>query len=605
MAFFAELKRRRVGKVAIAYGTIAWLVTEASSVVLPALRLPEWTVTFVVVFLLVGFPIAMVLAWVFDVGPQGIERTEPVAGEPASARVKLRLAYSAVVLLLMAALGYLLYERGFGRAHAGEPHNSIAVLPFTNLSGDPARDFFSDGMSEELLNLLARVPGLQVASRTSSFAYKGRNVDIREVGRELGVETVLEGSVRQAGAQVRITAQLIDAETGFHLWSETYERRMEDIFQVQDEIAAAIVAKLRIELAPQEQALAVRDKAPTQNMQAYEFYLQGREAWKKRGEDNLRRAIDLYQRALGLDPGFARAYAALASAYVVLPGYTPDEGDEAQLMPLAETAARRALSIDPKIGEAHAVLAQMNAQRGDLLDAESGFFFAISLEPNEATPHHWYSLLLSGVGRVDQALEQARRAQELDPSSAVIALNLANMHLMKGENDAALGYAKRAQQLGLAKGIHGVEAEIAIRRGQWDAARRLIVQQEELPDAIRPQAVRFVDALADPAIRPQVVAEMRSLDPKVVPQVELIHPYIQLGQVDLAYQILFAELDRDPKAWLKKWDLSMAWRPEGAAFRDDKRFGQLAERMGLVDYWKQYGYPDGCRASDGGSLVCS
>src|SRR5512139_1861074 len=262
-------------------------------------------------------------------------------------RVSRRMAYAAVVVLLMAGLGYLLYERGFGRAHANEPHSSIAVLPFTNLSGDASKDYFSDGMSEELLNLLARVPGLQVASRTSSFAYKGRNLDIREVGRELGVETVLEGSVRQSGDQVRITAQLIDAETGFHLWSETYERRLADIFQVQDEIAAAIVDKLRIELAPQEQRLAVRDKAPTQNVQAYEFYLQGRDVWKRRGEDNLRKAIDLYQRAIGLDPGFARAHAALASAYVVLPGYTPGPGDEAQLLPMAETAARRALSIDP------------------------------------------------------------------------------------------------------------------------------------------------------------------------------------------------------------------------------------------------------------------
>ena len=307
MAFFAELKRRRVGKVAIAYGTIAWLVTEASSVVLPALHVPEWTVTFVVVFLLVGFPVAMVLAWIFDVGPQGIERTEPLAGEPRSTHARLRMAYAAVVLVLMAGLGYLLYERGFGRAHANEPHTSIAVLPFTNLSGDPARDYFSDGMSEELLNLLARIPGLKVASRTSSFAYKGRNLDIREVGRELGVETVLEGSVRQAGEQVRITAQLIDAETGFHLWSETYDRKLEDIFSVQDEIAAAIVDKLRIELAPQEQALAMRDKAPTQNVEAYELYLQGQAAWKRRGEENLRKAIDLYQRAIGLDPGFARA----------------------------------------------------------------------------------------------------------------------------------------------------------------------------------------------------------------------------------------------------------------------------------------------------------
>jgi TolB-like protein len=605
MAFIAELKRRRVGKVAIAYGTIAWLATEASSVVLPALRLPEWTVTFIVVFLLVGFPVAMVLAWIFDVGPQGIERTEPLAGEPVSARMKLRIAYAAVVLLLMAGLGYLLYERGFGRAQASQPHDSIAVLPFTNLSGDPARDYFSDGMSEELLNLLARVPGLQVASRTSSFAYKGRNVDIREVGRELGVETVLEGSVRQAGEQVRITAQLIDAESGFHLWSETYERRMEDIFRVQDEIAAAIVDKLRIELAPQEQALAVRDKAPTQNVQAYEYYLQGRAAWKRRGEDNLKRAVDLYQRAIALDPGFARAHAALASAYVVLPGYTKEEGDEERLIPMAEAAARQALSIDPKIGEAHAVLAQMNSQRGDLLDAESGFFFAISLEPNEPTPHHWYSLLLNEVGRVEEALEQAQRAQELDPSSAVIALNLANMHLTKGNDDAALRYAKRARELGIGKQMYGIEAEVAMRRGQWDEARRLIVQQDEIPPELRPMAVRFVDALADPAIRPKVIAEMRALDPKIAPQAELIHPYIQLGQLDLAYRILFAELDRDPDSWKRKWDLAAAWSPKAEAFRKDPRFGELATRLGLTDYWKQYGYPDGCRAGTDSPLVCS
>ena len=172
----------------------------------------------------------MVLAWVFDVGPQGIQRTEPLREESASMQLRLRIAYAAVVVLLMAGLGYLLYERGLGRAMAGERHGSIAVLPFTNLSGDASKDYFSDGMSEELLNLLARVPGLQVASRTSAFAYKGRNVDIRQVGRELGVETVLEGSVRQAGDQVRITAQLIDTETGFHLWSDTYDRKLADIF---------------------------------------------------------------------------------------------------------------------------------------------------------------------------------------------------------------------------------------------------------------------------------------------------------------------------------------------------------------------------------------
>jgi len=605
MAFLAELKRRRVGKVAIAYGAVAWAVTEASSVVLPALHLPDWTVTFVVVTLLVGFPVSMVLAWVFDVGPQGIERTEPLPDEPVSARLKLRIAYAAVVLLLMAGLGYLLFERGFGRAQANQPHSSVAVLPFTNLSGDPSRDYFSDGMSEELLNLLARIPGLQVASRTSSFAYKGRNVDIREVGRELGVETVLEGSVRQAGDQVRITAQLIDASTGFHLWSETYERRLEDIFQVQDEIAAAIVDRLRIELAPEEQQLALRDKAPTQNVQAYELYLQGRAVWTKRGEDNLRRAIDLYQRAVGLDPGFARAHAALASAYAVLPGYTKEEGDEAELAPRAEAAARQALSIDPKIGEAHAVLAQLNAERGDLLDAESGFFFAISLEPNEPTPHHWYSLLLMRVGRLDEALEQARRAYELDPKSAIIASNLAANYLVRGDDEQALRFDRTAVELGFASKQTGIEAAVAMRRGDWATAKRLVAAQEHLPEELLPFIPRFVDAVADPRLRPALLAEMRVMDPAVAPQSDLISAYIQLGAFDDAYAIMFQQLDEDAEAWTKKWDVAMMWGPEGATFRRDPRFAELVRRMGFVDYWKQYGYPDACRPGEDAALACS
>ena len=605
MAFFSELKRRRVGKVAIGYGAVAWMVTEASSVVMPALRLPEWTVTFVVVFLMVGFPVAMIMAWVFDVGPQGIKRTAPLRDETASMQVRLRVAYAAVVLLLMAGLGYLLYERGLGRAMAGERHGSIAVLPFTNLSGDASKDYFSDGMSEELLNLLARVPGLQVASRTSAFAYKGRNVDIRQVGKDLGVETVLEGSVRQAGDQVRITAQLIDTETGFHLWSDTYDRQLADIFQVQDEIAGAIVDRLRIQLAPEDQQLAQRTRAPTQNVEAYELYLQGRAVWKKRGEENLKRAIELYQSALARDPAFARAHAALASAYVVMAGYTKEQGDEKKFNPMAETSARQALVLEPNIGEAHAVLAQINADRGDFLDAESGFFFAISLEPNEPTPHHWYSILLSRVGRLQAGLTQARRAYELDPSSPILAANLGNVLLQVGQDDEALRFVSLASELGLSKKEYGVEATVAIRRGDWVDARRLMGEIDNIPDEIKPEAQRFVDALADPKLRPEVVAGMRAIDPKIAPQAFFIGPYLQLGEVDLVFRILDEELRNDANSWVNNWDLGHVWTPEGRRFRTDKRFGPLAERIGMVDYWKQYGYPDGCRAGTDAVLVCS
>jgi TolB-like protein/Flp pilus assembly protein TadD len=606
MAFLAEIKRRRVGKVAIGYGAVAWGVTEGCSVVFPALHVPEWAMTFVVVFLLVGFPVSMVLAWIFDVGPDGIHRTAPLPGEAAPAtQIRQRAIFGLLVLLGMAGLGYLLYERGVGRADAGQPHDSIAVLPFANLSGDPSKDYFSDGMSEELLDLLARVPGLQVAARSSAFAYKGRNVDIRDVGRQLGVETVLEGSVRQQGDKVRITAQLIDTATGFHLWSETYDRKLEDIFAVQDEIAQSIVDRLRIQLAPNQQSLAQRERAPTQNVDAYQLYLQGRAIWKRRGEENLRQAIDLYQAALGKDPAFARANAALASAYVVMPGYTEETGDEEKYYELAQNAARTALSVDPNIGEAHAVLAQINANRGNLLDAESGFFFAISLEPNEATPHQWYSILLRNVGRLDAALTQARRAQELDPTSPIIAANLAQAYLTRGDDDQALRYSKLAAELGLGQKDMGVEAEVAMRNGHWDEAKRLFDKQEGIPKAIRGQIGPFVDALADPALRPRMVAAMQAIDPKAWPEQDRVMPYVLLGQTDLAYRVMFDGLDKDRTAWVSHWDMTHLWSPEGRPLRTDARFAKLAERIGMLDYWKQYGFPDGCHAGTDAPVICS
>ena len=604
MAFLAELKRRRVGKVAIAYGAVAWGVTEASSVVFPALHVPDWAMTLVVVFLLVGFPISMILAWIFDVGPEGIHRTEPLPQEAAAARMRVRAAFGLAVVVSMAALGYVLYERGLGRAHAGEPRQSVAVMPFTNLSGDPSKDYFSDGMSEELLNLLARIPGLQVAARTSSFAYKGRELDVRQIGRELGVETVLEGSVRQAGDQVRITAQLIDTDTGFHLWSDTYDRKLADIFQVQDEIAKAIVDSLRIELAPAEQQAAMRQQVPTRNVEAYQLYLQGRAVWKLRGEDNLKHAIEFYQQAIARDPAFARAHAALASSYVVMPGYTKED-DQEKYFALAETAARQALAIDPNIGEAHAVLAQINAERGDLLDAESGFFFAISLEPNEPTPHHWYSILLMNVGRLDLALAQAKKAQELDPTSPILAANLANAYLMKGDDAAALRYAKLAEELGLGKISNDVETTVAMRRGQWDEARRLIAGEQHLPPELKARAADYVSAIADPSLRPGMIAELHAIDPAIASQASLVGTYLQLGAVDDAYRIMFESLDSNPLAWMQDWGLVVTWSAEGSAMRRDPRFGQLAERIGLLDYWKQYGFPDGCRAGADSPIVCT
>jgi Flp pilus assembly protein TadD len=240
--------------------------------------------------------------------------------------------------------------------------------------------------------------------------------------------------------------------------------------------------------------------------------------------------LNVRLKALGLDPGFARAHAALASAYVVLPGYTEEEGDEEKFRPLAVASARQALSIDPNIGEAHAVLAQINAQRGNLLDAESGFFFAISLEPNEPTPHHWYSLLLAQVGRIGAAREQARRAQELDPTSPVLAANLAGMYLMLGEDEQAMRFSNLAADLGLSKKQGGIESAVAMRRGQWDEARRLIAAQEDIPPELRPQGR---NACVEPLPR------LRRLRTGVLPVVRSVVVGIRHHPVVIAWQVVF------------------------------------------------------------------
>jgi Flp pilus assembly protein TadD len=288
----------------------------------------------------------------------------------------------------------------------------------------------------------------------------------------------------------------------------------------------------------------------------------------------------------------------------VLPGYTKAD-DQEELFKLAETSARQALAIDPNIGEAHAVLAQINSDRGDLLDAESGFFFAISLEPNEATPHHWYSILLARVGRLQAALEQARRAQELDPTAPIIAANLANVYLALGKYDDALRYTQLSRDLGLSKSSTDVEAEVAMHRGEWAEAKRLLMSQEGIPAEIKPFIDPFVDAIADPSKRPAAIATMRKLDPKIAKQTDLISPYLQLGAVDQVYDVLFKAIDEKDRKWIADSDFAHAWTDDGHAFRTDARFADLAARIGILDYWKQYGFPDNCRATQDKPIVCS
>jgi adenylate cyclase len=585
----AELKRRRVFRVAGLYGIVAWVIAEVSSVVLPALMLPEWTVTFVVVLLILGFPIAMILAWAYDIGPAGIERTPPPVPGDAGSPIRAWMVYGVMLAVAMGGLGWFLWARLAPPAPPAS-YESIAVMPFANLSGDPGNDYFSDGMAEELLNLLAQVPGLQVVARTSSFAYRGQHVDVRDLGRALGVDVVLEGSVRQSGDRVRITAQLVDASTGYHLWSRNYDRQMEDIFAVQDEIAGQIVGALsgRLGAGRAVDGLAER-AAPTASVEAYNLYLQARHHWKRRGVEPLRTSLQLFQQALELDPGFARAWAGLAAARLVLPDYLAVPGD--QYRAEAIEAARQALALDPALAEAHAVLAQVQSVEGDWTGAEAGFFFAISLDPSDSTARHWYSLLLARTGRLSEALRQAQHALELDPVSAIINFNVAQQLLALGYDDRAAAQWRAAIELGLGpQSDQSVEIILALRRGDLARFRELGAQGLEHSGIDPGVMAAFMAALRSPADAPALAAAM---DAAGMPVAAQGNAWLLLGDAERAVAALAAAADEGAI------DLVVVWYPEGRAVRLHPRFAEVAERAGLVEYWKQFGMPDDCRVLDG------
>ncbi|UCC13759.1 MAG: hypothetical protein JSW21_10370 [Gammaproteobacteria bacterium] len=590
---FHELKRRRVFRVAGIYAVVAWVLTEVADVVFPALQLPDWTVTFVIALLLMGFPIAMIFAWVFDIGPQGIERTEPLAERARGVPHLERLGYLGLLAIAMVALAYLLYPQVFGVAPAVDdaPKESIAVLPFANLSQDAANDYFSDGMSEELLNLLAKVPDLRVASRTSSFAYKEQNLDVREVARQLGVDTVLEGSVRRSGDRVRITAQLIDADTGYHLWSNTYDRELKDIFAVQDEISAEIVKALKVTLGTEQEApMMARAAPPTQDVEAYQLYLQARHQWKRRGEQALRRSIELLEQALERDPEFARAYSGLAAVYVVLPGYSGE--DAAPYASKATEAAQQALSRDPTLAEAHSVLAELAVNERRWADAEAGFFFATSLDATDPTTHHWYSLLLRQTGRLEKSLEEAMLAQELDPASPIVNLNLAQTYAQLGYDEKALNYRQIALDLGFDIGTSfatdGISAMAAARSGDKERLGEMLRRQRQ-PDGERALNDPLVEAILD-VLETNDWSEVDAIiarDYADRPESAWFQLYTYGGRYEHALNLALKYPDEIQPDSL--------WLPEFGGLRRLPGFIDLADAMGLLDYWKQYGWPDDCR----------
>jgi len=481
MSFVRELKRRNVFRVGVAYVIIAWLLLQVSDTLVPALHLPEWLQSGVALLLILGFPLALFFAWAFELTPEGLKKEKDIERSESITPVTGRKLDFVIIGLLTAALGYFAYDRFVASPPTPQESNSsIAVMPFINMSSDPEQEFLSEGLSEELLNLLAKVPELRVAARTSSFSFKDQNLEIPEIAERLNVAHVLEGSVRKAGNQIRITVQLIKADDGFHIWSETYDRKLENIFAIQDEIAAAVVDELKITL------LGEKPKAMKTNPEAYALYLQGRHIGRQRGGGQMsRQAEKLLTQSLEIDPDFAPALTELGIVYWDQGNFngvlSVDESIE-----LARNAYKRAIAADAQYGPAYAGLARLEMfSDWDFTAAEQSILRALALDPGDAFILRSAARLNRILGRFDEAVDLYRQSNARDPVSPQghyrLGRTLYAAHRLE-EATASLNMARSLSPLGPA-GAPYVLGKVLLAQG--DAPGALLAMEQEPNDGYR------------------------------------------------------------------------------------------------------------------------
>jgi len=423
---YSELKRRNVFRVATAYAIAGWLIIQVVSTVSPQLGFPEWIPTFFTVLIITGFPITLIIAWAFELTPEGLKKSNQVAKKESitdhTGQKINKITLTALSLLIV----FLLVERVFfaestfgntGQAAVGEA--SIAVLPFVNMSSDKENEYFSDGLSEELLNALAKVEDMKVAGRTSSFKFKGQNEDLKKIGEQLGVSHILEGSVRKAGKQVRITAQLINVETGYHLWSDTYDRELKDIFAIQEEISRKVLNELKVRLLPEEdQTLA---DIPTQDIEAYQVYLKANQLVLNRNYDEIEAAIELYKIAIRLDPGFAAAHANLALAYNNQGYYGNIPFEEMQEN--IKSYTDQALLINDQSAAAYAALGNYYLNESKPEMALEMLLKSNELNPNFIDNYNWIGNVYEDLGKTEEQMEWYRKGYAIDPLNPLAIYN--------------------------------------------------------------------------------------------------------------------------------------------------------------------------------------
>jgi len=556
VSLFAELKRRNVFRVAIAYAVVAWLVMQVTDVVLNNVAAPGWVFHVIMLLLGIGFIIVVGFSWAFEMTPEGIKRESEVDRTRSITHLTGKKLDRMITGILVVALGYFVLDKfvlSAGREQAAveaaleqagaqpvaeavteaavaEPDRSIAVLPFVNMSDDKQQEFFSDGLSEELLNLLAKIPELQVAARTSAFSFKGKDVTIAEVAEELGVAHVLEGSVRSAGDRIRVTAQLIRADNGFHLWSDTYDRTLDDVFAIQDEIAGHVVEALKVTL------LGEPAHSSETTPEAYALYLQALHLSNQLVGENYPKAVALYEKVLEIDPDYAPAWAGLSRNYRNMA--VDGQLDELRGFEMALEAARKAVELDPELAEAQARLGMILLDwKNDQLAAARHFRTAMRLNPNDPAALQGVADFYLYLNDVGKSIELGEAAVLRDPVDAVKRLRLGRAYQQAGRLADAIAAFEVAINLSgnVAEGRYALGAALLVS-GEPERALEAFEREVDEEYRVKGRALCF-HAMGRNEEFEAEFARLREEWGETWPS-EIAHVYAWTGDADKAFEWL-------------------------------------------------------------------
>ncbi len=574
--FFGELRRRNVYKVAVAYAVVGWLLIQVATQVFPFLEIPNWAIRLIILAIAIGFPVALIIAWAFELTPEGIRRTEDA--DAAGQRSRGGIWMALVVIAAALSLGvFFLGRYTAGRATPRHSESatatlqkSIAVLPLLNESGDPKDEYFSDGLSEELIAALAQISGLKVIGRSSSFRFKDRKEEPKTIGEKLGVATLLDGTVRKQGDRVRIVAELVNAADGIQLWTRTFDRELKDIFAVQQEIARAVAESLKVTLLGSQERPS---QIATNNVEAHNAYLQGHFHLVRRNVEDFRKAIGYYDQAIELDPEYALAYAERAEAWTLWGDLT---GQRPTAYPKARSDAEKAVAIAPALAEARAALGFVRCfVDWNFADGLTELKRAKELSPTNPTANDLLARIIVYLGRFDEAERQARQAVELDPLSTVTQGNLARVLFYAGKLDEADAAARKAAELQPAGASnHRWQVLIAAQRGDGEGVlREAQLEPDEGYRRFELAVAQYVvgDRQAADAALANLLAKAREGFAYQIAEV-----YAVRGEKDKAFDWLQISFD-DRDAGM----LGLLVDPLLRGLRDDPRYKNLLAKLGL------------------------